>query len=204
MTKKTLTLIAVLAASAAPIAHAEPPEESTTYTVVLAGGSAQNMIHIWLTPDGTEYVIDSVVPLEVGGDVCHNASGSQNELLCQAPLVAGFVVVAGPGDDRVSVAGTVQVPTTLNGGPGNDVLRGGGGDDRIVGGPGNDVLSGGAANDAIFGGPGNDVLNGGPGNDVLNGGPGNDVLRGGPGRDVIHPGPGRHGEGEGTPHPIKR
>jgi Ca2+-binding RTX toxin-like protein len=199
MTKKILSLIAVLGASVAPIAHAETKgettEEPTTYTIVLAGGSAQNTIRIWLTPDGTEYVIDSVVPLEVGGDVCQNASGSQNELLCQAPLVAGFVVVAGPGDDRVGVAGSVRVPTTLNGGPGRDVLRGGGGDDKIVGGAGNDVLSGGAGNDAIFGGPGRDVLNGGPGNDV---------LRGGPGRDAIHPGAGHRGKGEGPRHRATR
>ena len=51
-----------LAHAASPL-HAEP-----TYTVVLAGGTAQSMIHIWLTPDGRSYVIDSVAPLEVGGD----------------------------------------------------------------------------------------------------------------------------------------
>ena len=191
MTKKILSLIAVLGASVAPIAHAETTGEPTTYTVVLAGGSAQNMIHIWLTPGGTEYAIDSVVPLEVGGPVCHNAPGNQNELLCQAPLVAGFVVVAGPGDDSVSVAGSVRVPTTLNGGPGRDLLQGGSGADKLVGGTGNDVLSGKAGNDAIFGGPGKDVLNGGPGNDVLWGGPGHDVMHPGSGHDGLHEGTGR-------------
>jgi Ca2+-binding RTX toxin-like protein len=140
------------------------------------------MIRIWLTPDGYEYVIDSAVPLEVGGDVCHNTPGNQNQLVCQAPLVAGFVVIAGPGNDRVTVAGSVEVPATLNGGPGRDALRGGSGDDKLVGGAGSDVLFGGRGNDAIFGGAGRDVLNGGPGKDV---------LRGGPGRDVISPDAGR-------------
>jgi len=188
MTKRILSLIAVLAASAAPIAHAEGTDEPTTYTVVLAGGSAQNTIHIWLTPDGTEYVIDSAVPLEVGGTVCQNAPDNQNELLCQAPLVAGFVVTAGPRDDGVSVAGSVQVPTTLNGGPGRDVLQGGSGADKLVGGAGGDVLLGSGGSDAIFGGAGNDVLSGGPGNDVLWGGPGRDVLRPGAGNDGLHEG----------------
>jgi len=188
MTTKILSLIAVLAATAAPIADAETTEEPTTYTVVLAGGSAQNMIQIWLTPDGTEYVIDSAVPLEVGGTVCRNAPDNQNELLCQAPLVAGFVVAAGPGNDSVTVAGAVQVPTTLNGGPGRDLLQGGGGADKLVGGAGNDVLSGRGGNDAIFGGPGKDVLKGGSGNDVLWGGPGSDAMRPGPGNDSLHEG----------------
>jgi Ca2+-binding RTX toxin-like protein len=195
MTKKIPILIAVLAVSAAPIASAEttgkPPDEPTTYTIVLAGGSAQNMIHIWLSPDGTEYVIDSAVSLEVGGQVCRNAPESQNELVCQAPLVAGFVVVAGPGDDSVSVAGAVQVPTTLNGGPGRDVLQGGSGADKLVGGAGADVLSGQGGNDAIYGGAGHDVLNGGPGNDVLWGGPGRDVMHPGSGHDSLHQGLGR-------------
>lgn len=190
MTKRILSLIAVLAASAAPIAHAgapsDPAAESTTYTVVLAGGSARNAIHIWLTPDGTQYAIDSAVPLEVGGTVCHNAPDNPNELLCQAPLVAGFVVTAGPEDDSVAVAGSVQVPTTLNGGPGRDLLQGGGAADKLIGGSGNDVLSGNGGGDAIYGGPGNDVLNGGPGNDTLWGGPGRDVLHPGGGHDSLH------------------
>jgi len=192
MTKRILSLIAVLAASAAPIAHAEMPGdpggEPTTYTVVLAAGSAQNTIHIWLSPGGYEYVIDSAVPLEVGGSVCHNAPGDPNELLCQAPLVAGFVVTAGPKDDSVSVAGSVQVPTTLNGGPGRDLLQGASGADKLIGGAGNDVLSGGGGDDAVYGGVGNDTLNGGPGNDTLWGGPGRDVLHPGAGNDSLHDG----------------
>ena len=58
MKKAILILLTMLAAQSATAASAE----TTSYTVVLAGGSAQNMIHIWLTPDGYSYVIDSVVP----------------------------------------------------------------------------------------------------------------------------------------------
>ena len=68
MKRAILILLAILAAQTATFAHAE----TTSYTVVLAGGTTQNMIHIWLTPDGYSYVIDSAVPLEVGGTVCEN------------------------------------------------------------------------------------------------------------------------------------
>ena len=85
MKKAILILLAILAALTAPIAHAE-----TTYTVVLAGGATQNSIHIWLTPDGRSYVIDSAVPLEVGGTICENTPGVPTELICKAPAGRRF------------------------------------------------------------------------------------------------------------------
>ncbi len=85
MKKAILILFAIVAAQTAPVAHAE-----TTYTVVLAGGAAENMIHIWPAPDGRSYVIDSVVPLEVGGTVCENTPGVSTELVCKAPPGRGL------------------------------------------------------------------------------------------------------------------
>jgi Ca2+-binding RTX toxin-like protein len=184
MKKKIVILLAVLAVGTAPLARADTSSEPTTFTVVLAGGSAQNTMRIWLTPDGYSYVIDSIVPLEVGGTVCQNAPENPNELICQAPLVAGFEVNAGPKDDTVAVARAVGVPVTMRGGPGKDVLIGGSGADKLIGGPGNDRLGGRVGDDLIFGGPGNDLLLGGPGDDGLRGGPGRDVLRGGTGVNV--------------------
>lgn len=46
----------------------------------------------------------------------------------------------------------------------------------IQGGPGDDVLIGGPANDVIDGGPGQDIIAGGGGADVLSGGPGQDLV----------------------------
>jgi len=183
MKKKLVTSLALLALVAALPAHAETASASTT--VVLAGGSAQNKIRIWLTPDGYSYVIDSATPLEVGGTICKNAPENANELICEAPGIAGFIVNCGGHDDSVAVSRAVKVPITFHGGPGRDKLRGGGGNDMIVGGPGNDLLIGRGGDDAIYGGPGRDVLKGGRGNDTLRGGPGRDVLRGGPGHNVI-------------------
>jgi Ca2+-binding RTX toxin-like protein len=183
MKRAILITLAILAAQCASVARAETT--STSYTVVLAGGSAQNMIHIWLTHDGHSYVIDSVVPLEVGGTICENPPGNLNELTCKAPLVAGFVVNAGPGDDTVVVSSAVEVPVTMRGGTGNDTLTGGSGPDKLIGGEGNDHLNGRGGDDSIFGGAGNDEIFGGPGNDVLHGGPGNDAIFEGSGNDAV-------------------
>lgn len=173
-------MLAILAAQSASAARAE-----TTYTVVLAGGATQSMIRIWLTPDGRSYVIDSVAPLEVGGTICENTPGMPTELVCKAPLVAGFEVNAGEGDDTVSVASAVEVPVTMRGGPGRDSLLGGGGPDKLIGGDGNDKLAGHSGDDLIFGGAGNDELLGGSGDDVLRGGGGHDRLSGGSGENVV-------------------
>lgn len=173
-------MLAILAAQSASIAHAEP-----TYTVVLAGGATQSMIRIWLTPDGRSYVIDSVAPLEVGGAICENTPGVPTELVCKAPLVAGFEVNAGEGDDMVSVASAVEVPVTMRGGSGRDSLLGGSGPDKLIGGEGNDKLAGRGGDDLLFGGLGNDELLGGSGNDLLRGSAGHDTLSGGSGENVI-------------------
>jgi Ca2+-binding RTX toxin-like protein len=180
MKKAILIMLATLAALTAPIAHAE-----TTYTVVLAGGAAQNMIHIWLTPDGRSYVIDSAVPLEVGGTICENTPGVATELVCKAPLVAGFEVNGGEGDDTVFVASAIEVPVTMRGGAGRDSLIGGGGPDKLIGGEGNDKLAGRGGDDLLFGGYGNDELLGGTGNDTLRGGSGHDIVVGGSGENVV-------------------
>jgi Ca2+-binding RTX toxin-like protein len=185
MKKAIVTMLAALATCFAPVVHAETQPEPTTYTIVLAGGATQNTMRIWVTPDGYSYVIDSAAPLEVGGTVCQNPPGNPNELICQAPLVAGFEVNAGPKDDTVSVMPAVGVPVTMRGGAGGDLLLGGGGSDRLIGGPGSDRLGGRGGDDQLYGGPGSDVLIGGPGDDVLHGGPGRDLLRGGSGKNVL-------------------
>jgi len=179
MKKATLILSVLLAMFAVPVAHAE-----TTYTVVLAGGATQNTIHIWLSSDGRSYVIDSVVELEVGGDVCEHPPGVATELLCKAPLVAGFEVNGGEGDDLVVVSSAIDLPATMRGGPGNDTLVGGGGPDKLIGGEGNDKVVGRGGSDVLYGGPGNDELLGGAGNDVLRGG-GSDVMNGGSGHNTL-------------------
>lgn len=171
MKKAILISLAVLAALPAP-AGAAPQR----FNVLVAGGTEENMIHIWLTPDGRSYVIDSLVPLEVGGEVCANPEGVPTELVCKAPLIGSFEVNSGGGDDMVIVAKEVSVPATIRGGPGDDLLVGGGGNDRLVGGAGNDRLVGRGGVDLLYGGAGDDRLIGSAGKDTCNGGLGNDVV----------------------------
>jgi hypothetical protein len=183
MKRAILIVTMVLAAQAATPARASGP----TLTVLLAGGAEANAISIALSADGRSYVIESVVPLDVGGDVCWHPAGQPNELVCEAAPIAGFEVNAGAGDDSVAVAYNVPIPVTLRGGPGQDRLLGGAEADRLVGGSGDDTLVGRAGADSLFGGSGDDRLVGGSGNDLLRGGGGTDTLLGGSGRNELIP-----------------
>ncbi len=183
MKRAILIAITVLSAQAATVARAAEPQ----LTVLLAGGAETNTISIGLSPDGRSYVIDSVAPLEVGGDVCAHPEGQPNELVCEAARIGGFEVNAGGGDDSVTVAREVPAPVTLRGGPGNDRLVGGAGGDKLIGGAGDDTLIGRAGSDSLYGGPGNDRLVGGSGDDVLHGASGEDTLLGGSGQNVLVP-----------------
>ena len=180
--KRAIFISLAIAATFVSSATAAAPE---SLTVLLAGGSASNTIHVWLTADGRDYVIDSVVPLEVGGDVCINPESNPNELVCEAPPIAGFEMNADGGDDSVTVSRSVTIPITVRGGTGRDTLVGGSGDDKLIGGPGPDRLVGGPGNDILIGGPGSDVLIGGSGNDTLLSGPGFDFDHGGSGDNVV-------------------
>jgi len=182
MKKVTLISIAILMALAAPGAtHAK----ATTYNVLLAGGAEESRIQIWLSPDGRDYVIDSIVPLDVGGSVCEHPPDNPNELLCQAALVGSFEINAGSGDDTVVVAKDVPAQITSRGGPGNDTLVGGDGPDKLIGGAGDDRLAGRGGDDLIFGGDGADLIIGGPGKDLLRGGLGEDRFASNAGDDNI-------------------
>jgi Ca2+-binding RTX toxin-like protein len=181
MKRAILIAITALAAQVAAVGHAAAPP----LTVLLAGGAEANTIVLTLSADGRSYVIDSVVPLDVGGSVCSHPEGRENELICEAASIGGFEVNAGAGDDSVTVAREVPVPVTLRGGPGQDRLAGGAGGDKLVGGSGDDVLVGRAGADSLFGGPGDDRLVGCSGNDLLRGGSGEDTLLGGSGQNEM-------------------
>ena len=100
------------------------------------------------------------------------------------------VVALGALDDRGRISDSsslLNVPPSLHGGSGNDVLRSASGSDYLNGGPGDDNLDGHGGNDDLSGHDGVDVLRGGPGNDTLraafDGGMA-DSVRCGPGADT--------------------
>jgi RTX calcium-binding nonapeptide repeat (4 copies) len=182
MKRAILTAMTVLVTAAAVTGHAAA---KPSLTVLLAGGVEESQITIALSVDGRSYVIDSVAPLEVGGDVCAHPEGQLNELVCEAAPIGGFEVNAGAGDDSVIVAREVPIPVTLRGGPGQDRLVGGGVGDKLVGGTDDDLLIGRAGADSLFGGPGDDRLVGSGGNDLLHGNSGADTLLGGSGKNQL-------------------
>jgi len=183
--KKAISIAAALFALLLPAGTAGA---GVTYNVLLAGGTEANVMKIALTPDGRNYVIDSIVPLEVGGDVCVNPPDNQNELICEAVKVSAFEVNADGGDDYVRASRKITIPVTIRGGPGRDTLIGGAGEDEIKGGNGIDKLVGRDGNDVLSGGNGADLLFGGGGDDILRGGLGADGLGGGAGANKLNQG----------------
>lgn len=93
-------------------------------------------------------------------------------------VVNGF----GGADDIVA---NVDVPTSLFGGFGADLIIGGTETNELFGGPGADDITGGPLADQINSGRGQDFVNALGGDDFIIGGDANDELRGGPGDDRI-------------------
>jgi Ca2+-binding RTX toxin-like protein len=91
--------------------------------------------------------------------------------------------------DNVNATGA-QVPVTLYGLDGDDLLEGGFNNDLLYGGNGNDTLSGQAGDDTLQGEAGDDTLIGGAGYDSLRGDAGNDLLTGEDGNDILTGGTG--------------
>lgn len=94
------------------------------------------------------------------------------------------------------------IPSTVDGGEGNDNLYCGNAADSIVGGAGDDQLTGNGGNDYMDGGEDDDNLGGAEGNDTMLGGAGNgeDLIVGGLGNDLMDGGfgPDRIRGGQGT------
>jgi Ca2+-binding RTX toxin-like protein len=103
--------------------------------------------------------------------------------------IAEIVVDSGNGGDAVRIDESNGVfadtiPTTIDGGNGDDRLVAGAGDETVLGGNGNDSLIGGAGAGSLNGGNGDDTIAGGNGNEKLVGGEGNDSIDGNKGNDV--------------------
>src|SRR4051812_27777231 len=108
-----------------------------------AAGSAAVADHL-LSVVGTNHsdaivvAVDSVDPTML--DVTINGTQVGQFLLSD---VTGINVKAGNGHDHVSIESTLDIPATVMGGNGRDVLEGGMAADSLVGGNGKDVMSGG-------------------------------------------------------------
>jgi len=82
------------------------------------------------------------------------------------------------GKDQLQTYGANNA--TLDGGPGDDLLKGWQSNDTLLGGPGNDEINGSGGDDHIEAGDGNDSISPdtyyGPGNDYVDGGAGIDKV----------------------------
>jgi hypothetical protein len=118
----------------------------------------------------------TTVQVDVGDDGSADFSFARSQL-------SAIKVRMGGGSDSVRVddtngAFTDAIPTTIDGGRGNDSLKGGLGAETFVGGKGNDTVVGGKGNDIAYLGRGNDTFRWDPGD-------GSDVIEGQRGRDTM-------------------
>jgi len=118
----------------------------------------------------------AVVQVDLGDDGSADFSFSRAE-------IDQISVKSRGGDDRVGIddtngAFTDTIPTTIDGGPGNDTIAGGAGAETLRGGPGNDSIDGNGGNDVSDLGPGDDsfVWDPGDGSDTIEGEDGTDTL----------------------------
>jgi Ca2+-binding RTX toxin-like protein len=98
--------------------------------------------------------------------------------------VAKIAVDAAAGDDLVRIdesngVFTDSIPTTIDGGDGNDTIAGGKGNETLLGGDGNDSIDGNGGNDLALLGAGDDtfVWDPGDGSDKIEGQDGTDTMR---------------------------
>ena len=97
--------------------------------------------------------------------------------------VTSILVKAGSGDDTVTIsdaggAFTDTIPTTIDGGSGDDRLIGGAGNETFIGDSGNDFVDGNRGNDTAELDSGSDTFQWDPGDgsDTIEGGTGNDTM----------------------------
>jgi RTX calcium-binding nonapeptide repeat (4 copies) len=118
----------------------------------------------------------AILQVDVGDDGSADFSFERKE-------IAKIAVDARPGDDLVRIDDsngpfTDSIPTTLDGGAGNDTINGGNGAESLIGGDGNDAIDGNGGADTALMGAGDDtfVWDPGDGSDVVEGQDGADTM----------------------------
>jgi len=143
---------------------------------------AQHTLHV----EGTEANGAIALRLEAGNpavlqvDIGDNGSA---DFSFPRASINRISVAARGGDDHVRIDDTNgtftdTIPTSLEGGRGNDTIVGGAGSEKLNGGPGNDSIDGRGGTDVSDLGPGDDsfVWDPGDGSDTIEGGGGTDTM----------------------------
>jgi len=142
------------------------------------------LAHGLLTIDGTDG--NDAITLRLNANDPQTVQvdfGGQNLFDFPRHRVRRIALDAGGGDDFVKIDDTNgtftdTIPTTLDGGDGNDTLIGGAGAETLLGGNGNDSIDGGKGNDIAQLGAGDDTFTWTPGegSDSIDGDAGNDTM----------------------------
>jgi CSLREA domain-containing protein len=133
----------------------DPGNLSTSPTALVVGGTTGNDVILFQPGQG----FLNTVTLSFNGVKQGNFAG-----------LTRLIAYGGAGNDIIQVAGAITLPTLLDGGAGNDVIKGGNGNNIILGGAGVHFLTGGNGRDILIGGAGTDILAGNGGDDILIGG----------------------------------
>ncbi len=102
-----------------------------------------------------------------------------------ASAVTSILILGCNGEDHLHVDDNVVVPTTIDGGAGNDSIWGGGGLDTIIDILGNNEIHAGKGNDVITVGNGANKIWTDGGADLITAGNGNNEIHSGRGNDVV-------------------
>jgi Ca2+-binding RTX toxin-like protein len=121
----------------------------------------------------------TITPSPVAGFARVNIAGIATSV--DVANLSSLVVNGLGGPDTISGSNglaALNIPLTLDGGPGDDVINGGDGDDMLIGGEGNDTIDGNRGNDVAFMGDGDDtfIWDPGDGSDTVEGQGGSDRM----------------------------
>ena len=168
--------------NAAPVIKADKP----THPSEGAKFKHPKLKHGVLRVKGTEASDKIALRLQAGDPAFSrstSATTARPTSASSASEIAKIAVDARAGDDLVRIddsngAFTDSIPTTLDGGAGNDTLAGGAGAETLLGGDGNDSIDGNGGNDRALLGAGDDtfVWDPGDGSDIVEGQDGADTM----------------------------
>jgi Ca2+-binding RTX toxin-like protein len=173
VSKATALLVAtfaILGGPAAVTADASTLRIAAGKVRYVAGNEA-NRVQVVRGAEGEFNVFDPSTRIRVSTG-CRSIT--RTSAVCSG-AITGVSITARGGNDRLDVT-FLDIPASLDGGDGNDVLIGGGAGDLLDADDGNDSLFGGGGADELRGDPGVDHLLGGAGPDVIDGGTGDDTA----------------------------
>ncbi len=169
--------------SAAPASHRDyggyPPMAAKFKTpklkhgvLMVRGTNASDKLALRLQPGNP-----GTLQVDVGDDGTGDFSFDRSK-------ITKIIVKAKSGDDSIRIddsngAFTDTIPTTIDGGDGNDTIVGGKGNETLLGGNGSDTIDGNGGNDLALLGAGDDtfVWDPGDGSDTIEGQDGTDTMR---------------------------